>query len=193
MGLHMAFGVSGANAVLRAWVAALLVDARFVIGTIRIDFAFSACWRHWLVSWQATLDVGRTVIAWRARAKRLMVDGSANGIYAACIDAWIGAFLIEARAIRRTVIVGYAFRVRANGGAIYYTTNAVVIAWRRMAWVDFVTLWFAFDERIADSSIGARANRAVIYRFACRTIATHIWTRIHAFIVHAGLGSFAIR
>lgn len=132
------------------------------------------------------------MVASRTRANRLMVDSIANSIHAARIDAWIGAFLIEARTIRRTVIVCDAFGVRANCYAIHNTTNAIVIAWRWLTWIDFVTLWFAFDEWIADRSIWTRTNRTVIHRFACGSIAAHIWARIDAFIIHAGLCSFTI-
>lgn len=99
MRLYMAFGIIGTNIVLQTWIAALLIDARFVIGTVGIGFAFGSRWRHRLISWYAALNVRRTIVAWRARANRLMVYGIANGIDAACVDAWIGAFLVEARAI----------------------------------------------------------------------------------------------
>lgn len=61
-----------------------------------------------------------------------------------------------------------------------------------MAWIDLVSLWSAFDERIADHAIGTRTNRTVIDRFACGTIAAHIRTWIDALIVDACLRSFAI-
>lgn len=95
----MAFGVVGTNSELQAWIAALLIDARFVIGAVGIGFAFGSRWRYRLIPWYAALNVRRTIIAWRARANRLMVYGIANGIHAACIDAWVGAFLVEACAI----------------------------------------------------------------------------------------------
>lgn len=121
-----------------------------------------------------------------------MVDGIANGIHTARIDAWVGAFLIEARAIGRTVVVRYAFGVRANGRTIHHTANAIVIAWRRMAWIDFVALRFAFNERIADHSIRARTNWTVVHRSACGPVAAHVRTRVNAFIVHAGFRSLTI-
>lgn len=107
----MAFGVIGANIVIRTRIATLLIDARFVIGTIGIGFAFGTWWRHRLVFRYAALNVWRTIVAGRTRANRLMVDGITNRIYTACADTWICAFLIEARAIGRTVIVRYAFGI----------------------------------------------------------------------------------
>lgn len=68
-----------------------------------------------------------------------------------------------------------------------------MIAWRRLTWVDFVALWFAFDKWIADHSIGTRTNRTVIHRFTCCTVTAHIWTWVNAFVVHTSLRSFAIR
>lgn len=124
----MAFGIIGTHIVLETWIDTPLIDARFVIRTIGIGFAFGTRRLHWFVSRQTALNVRRSKVVGWTRTDRLMVDGIAYGINAACVDARVGALLIEACAIGRTVIVCDAFGVRTNGDGIHDATIAIRIA-----------------------------------------------------------------
>lgn len=122
-----------------------------------------------------------------------MIDHITNGIQSARADAWIRAPLIEATAIGRTIVVRHTLGVRANGCLIDNATHAIRIAWRWHTRIDWLLQsTSALDKRIADGVTGTRANRIVVHCLAQGAIATHVRTRIDAFIVDARFGSCTI-
>lgn len=188
----MAYRIFGTNSALCTWILASLIDACLIIWAFVIAFTFRSRW-NWFVSGQATLYVRWSNIVWWTRANWLMVNGITNRIHSARIQTRITTFLVETASIRRTIIVCDTLRIRTNSGAINDTTEAIDIAWIRHTWIGwFIQNRSAFNKWITKRLAWARTYRTVIYRFACRSISTNIWTWINTLVVHTRFGSWTI-
>lgn len=192
MRLNMADGIISTNSALCARILASFVDARLVIGTIRIRFTFWP-WLNWFVSWQATLYIWWSDIARWAWANRLMIYGVTNCINSTGIQARIATFLIETASIERTIIVSYTLWICTNGSSIDDTAETVNVAWIWYAWIGwFVQNWSTFHKWISNRLARARAYWAMIDCLARRSITTHIWTWVNAFVVYTWFCSWTV-
>lgn len=118
-----------------------------------------------------------------------MIDGAANGIRSASVDARVAAALIEAGSIGSTVVVNNALWICTFRSAIDYMAEAVWSTWRWIAWFNFGVGWFAGGEWISNHVVDTRTDRAVVDCVTLCTIAADSRTWISAFIVDASLVS----
>lgn len=117
-----------------------------------------------------------------------MVDDITNRIHTASIHTRIAAFLIEAAAIGRAVVICNTLGIRTNGRPIDDTAEAIYVARIGRTWIFlFPSDWSTFNKWIAGRLAGARTDRAVVHCLTDGSKATHIRTRVNAFIVHACL------
>lgn len=191
MQLHMTVGIRAARIRLRARIAALLLDARPIVGAVLVPRAFrSRCQRFvtFRRRWQRTLHISRAVIAIRAATLRTMVDARAERILAARVHARIATLLVEAGSRRRTVVIHNTFRIRAGGRSrVVHTANAVRPARRWVARIDGLRWWLTRAERIADHVGRARTDRIVLQGVAQSGVTANAGARIDAAMVAAGL------
>lgn len=194
--LHVALGIGAAAVALRARIAALLVDARPIVGAVLVARALGPRDGRLdgLVALHDALHVRRAEVAARARALGPMIDAGAQGVLAARVHARIAALLVEARPIRRAVLVDDALRIGADGCAAgTHATGAVLATGRRIARIDGIAGRFAGAERIADHVGGTRADGIVVERVALGTVAADARARIDAPMVGAGAIARTVR
>lgn len=193
MQLHVTLGVRAAAVALRARIAALLVDARPIVGAVLVALALRLHGDRF-VALPHALHVRRAKVAARARALGAMIDAGAQGVRAARVHARIAALLAEARPIGAAVLVDDALGIRADGGAAgANATGAVLAARRRIARIDGIAGRLAGAERIADRVGGTRAHRIVVERVALGTVAADARARIDAPVIGAGTIARTVR
>lgn len=122
-----------------------------------------------------------------------MVNGIANSVYSASIQARITAFLVEAASIRWTIIICDTLWICTNCSSMNLTTEAIDIAWIWYTWIGwFIQKRSTFNKWITKRLTWAWTNWAMIYCFACSSVSTNIRAWINAFIINAWLCSRTI-
>lgn len=74
------------------------------------------------------LGIGRAVEVRRTAADRLVVDGPADGIVAAGVQARVTALLAHTSSISGAILVDHALRVAAGGGSVAHAANSIAAA-----------------------------------------------------------------
>lgn len=122
-----------------------------------------------------------------------MIDDVAHRVHSTSANARVRALLVEAAAVRGTVIVGHALWVGAEGRFVDDTADSVGVAWRRDARIRRrLRDRPALGERIADRFAWTRTDRVVVDRLAHGSVPAHVWARVDASVVYARLGSRAV-
>lgn len=127
--MHIAFSVLAANIAFCTRVHAALVEAGLVICAFVVGLALGSGSHVYGRVFDATdtLCVRGTKVVGRAGTNGLVVNGTANGAYAAGVDARITAALVVARAISGAIRIDDTLGVGAEGGSIMDPANAILL------------------------------------------------------------------